>query len=85
MGREIPVKVANEELKEWKSLFNDTENWGIKSRFARENKKGVTLNTLNWVLLRGSGYPTTVNEIRKFFNKERKKLLPDEREKILMK
>jgi len=70
MPKEISVKVPFEELKAWKALFNDKENWGIKAQFERET--GKRANTLNWTLARGSAFPSTVSIIRRFVRKQQK-------------
>ena len=70
MGKEISVKVPSEEWKEWKSLFNDKNNWGIKAAFQRETIRSA--NTLNWVLAKGQGFPSTLKAIRQFVKKQKK-------------
>lgn len=62
------VKVANDELKEWNDVFNDTRNWGIKTKF--QKKTGVSVPTLRMVLLSGKCLPKTRSAIRKFLKSE---------------
>lgn len=56
--------VPQEELNEWKNLFNDHRNWGIRKDLIES--ENVSRDTLNRILLSGRAYDYTIKKIRKF-------------------
>jgi len=64
MSKRVLVKAAPEELIEWKTLFNDLENWGIRKRL--NDEKGVYRNKLNSILRGAKTEPEVLEAIRDF-------------------